>query len=734
MSSDALFLEIQVDGHEIAHHAGVVNSVALTEGSGTFFPACLLNLNDIDGFLTKDLALVDGAELTVTVGLNKSDVNTVTRQYRVFGHKAPSSGAGNTFKLAGIYDAPGYTMSSERESYKGSSAKVIEEIAKKCKLAYEGPGKETKDEQVWLNICKTRSAFVNEITRHGFIDETSAMSSSLSSLGILKYKNFMELIEDTPKFTLSHNTIPAGIVGTGYLVREAKSSSSAGMTNSWQNYGFTKVSHNLSGKYDIEKKLDVNTTAKHLSINAEVAKTVKNSRVEYSKLDCSNVHEKYERAKYQNIRMLALFSEKTSVMLLETTDIQIFDTVLYKQSDQLLYEPSTFTDNYIVIGKTVYVKNGRIYAERLELVRMSVNNTGQSKLATQSPSTLRLAAGVDSVSNPYLSFSSAAFSVASSIQSAFSFIQAPVSQAMAALGGLASSLASALPGLTSMSNLVATGTAASNAPQVSDLLRNSLIPNTAGTISSLQLFNSTYRGDTGINNSMLTAYTQSVAYATPNSPYFKNFTTQQQGIVQRQIPTLTTQALFAPGGAVDGLSLGFPALATVANACRVYNTINASLKADSGSYHPEDISEFDAQVTALNTEHEQLNTNLQTTWNNSIAISNMETHTTNVQPGPYIDSDHLDEFLRLSNESIVWVRSSTSALPISESSQKFSRIVQVRDDNGDLKYVALQKLSGEANLAHDVGPVALSSLTTETTFLTANVIKLTRVPSENTLT
>lgn len=383
--SGRIFIQIKIDGSPIPDAPNLVSRLTMTEGGGALTPAIELLLNDYSGVLNRELALTDGNELLITVGKSPEDAETQSRQYRLFGSKQKTSISGPQIQAIGIYDAPSYISGSVRESFEANTQDVLKSIAAKCKLKFKTGSSVTEDKQIWLNCCKNRAMFVQDTIRHGRVNDTSAMLAALTSLGELRYFNLSELIEtpkDQIKHMFVHNTEQAPSPGMKvYQVRQAFDSSNAGLMNTWQNYGSTRVAHSLEGLTQVFDKIDVFTASGFLPINEQVAKTIQKSRMDYSPLDCGNNHKNYYRALYQNLRLLALFSEHVSILTYDITDVQPMDVVIYRQANADPSLPVNKSDIYVVTAKTILVKGGANYAERIELVRRSLSEKGETKLA-----------------------------------------------------------------------------------------------------------------------------------------------------------------------------------------------------------------------------------------------------------------------------------------------------------------------------------------------------------------
>lgn len=385
-----IFIDVQIDKTPLDNSPNAFSTLILTESVAGLFPAAFLTLNDHSGQLNRQLALTESNEVLVTVGRTPNDLNTISRQYRVYQPKQAMTGFGPQIKVSCIYDAPKFISEGANETYMGTSSQVLQQVADKCKLYYCGPekynGRTMNDSQRWWNINRSRAAFAQQnVARHGYQDPHSAMCAAVTSMGELRYRNLMDVIE-TPMdqipwlFVHSSPTSEEDRKKRVYLVDAAQSHSDAGLMNSWQNYGSTRIVHSRSGVDSIESAVDVKTSGKYLAINDQVAQTVGRARYDHSLLDCGNVNEKYERAFYQNTKQLGLFSERVSVLCSEPTSVQLLDPVIYRQSFSDLSETASTSDVYLVVAKTLYVKGGIYYAERLELVRMSLTEKGESAL------------------------------------------------------------------------------------------------------------------------------------------------------------------------------------------------------------------------------------------------------------------------------------------------------------------------------------------------------------------
>lgn len=385
--SDRVFVSLKIDGQELPY-ANLLN-ITLAEGNGALIPAFQIDLTDPTSLLASSNVLTEGNTVDVLVSRSHTDTQAIHRKYRIFSPKRENNTFNPTLSIVGILNSPLYITASKIESYRGSSDTALKQLAQRCGLRYSGPsdfnGKTMADQQAWLNVCKNRASFAQDVAKHGWADDNSGMSLTLTSLGEMRYRNLIDVI-NTPaskiKFVFYHSAMTSSDDSgrKGYVVRQVNDRSVAGVMSSWLNYGNTRVQNSLEGESVVVDKLAVKLPGPYLPINSSVSDTVGRARVDYAPIDCGNVHEKYQNAFYQNMRIRALFSERLSLLVNDVTEVELYDPVIYRQADADVASPIKNSDIYIVIGKTVAVRGGIHYAERIELARMSLTMKGNTDL------------------------------------------------------------------------------------------------------------------------------------------------------------------------------------------------------------------------------------------------------------------------------------------------------------------------------------------------------------------
>ena len=388
---DIAYVSLIIDGVEISKAPNAINTIILVEGNGTAVPSIKMILNDSVSQFNSQRTFSDGNKIELTIARSPNDAQSAPRKYRIYSTRYTNTYVGPVIDIIGILDAPKYIAAAKIEAFKGNSSDVLAKVANESGLTFDGPtnfnGKVPKDQQTWLNVCKNRAAFVLETTRRSWIDEHSCMSAIVSSYGKLIYRNLMDVINEKPekiKYVFLYNCAPSNEEKNKkiYNVRETADRSSSGFATHWQNYGSKRVINKISGETDKVDELKVVTPGSYLSINSEVKSDVQKARFDYAPIDCGNTHDNFENAVYQNVKLLALFSEKISILVDSVTDVQLFDPVSFRQSDIDPQKQIKSSDTYIVIGKSIQLAGGVFYNERLELARMSLTMKGSADLAS----------------------------------------------------------------------------------------------------------------------------------------------------------------------------------------------------------------------------------------------------------------------------------------------------------------------------------------------------------------
>lgn len=408
------FCTLDIDGSPMPPSMNMIENIWIMEGFGMGVPAMKLSLYDEKETLSRDLNLKNGT--TITLRMGKTAETAPEYKFRVFGWTRPRNSSGKVLHIVCTYNAPKFSAGSFAESFDANSSVVMQQLAELSGLQYEGPAKPTNDTQIWLNLNTTRLGFSEDMAMRGYVDDTSCMARCVRMDGTLVYKDLMAVMNETPKQTLVHNKDGAGATGTSVDVRSAKDMSVSGLFTHFVNYGHKLFGHTFANELtglSIET-MDINAPAAGVPVNTDILAQLKErgARVSYSGLDPGtgpdegfNIHEHYERAYYQNVRLLSLFSERVVALTDTATDIKTFSSIDFQQGagakGDVQPASNDIAGRYIVGGKTIMIKGGKKYAEIIYLYRPFLSEQGNpSGISQPKKQGNASASGVDQTSRP----------------------------------------------------------------------------------------------------------------------------------------------------------------------------------------------------------------------------------------------------------------------------------------------------------------------------------------------
>lgn len=373
-----VYCEIDIGNAPMPATPNLVDSINIIEGFGQPVPVLEMYLYDQTGSLADEFALMEGKRIVVNIG--KSADQTTKREFRVFGFSSLDTHAGPRLRVVCILDAYKFVAESVSKAFSGTSADAIRRVASECGLQYDGP-ESAADEMIWLNVCQNYLSFTEDVALHGYMGKKSCMYRILDSKKRLIYKDLFSQLAQAPEFRLMHNAVP-GDDSKDFIIREMNTLSRGGIVSHWLNYGQAQYEHDLSGE-----------TVETLKLNAPITKGFPvhevRDELEYSRKDmiwpdsgtkaskAGNVHRNYRQAYYQNKRFYALFTDGLSCLMDQFTDLTIAYPVKLECMDLKsgdFVQNERYSGSYLLTNKTIHIKNGVRYHEKLTVGRPNVGN------------------------------------------------------------------------------------------------------------------------------------------------------------------------------------------------------------------------------------------------------------------------------------------------------------------------------------------------------------------------
>lgn len=384
------FFEIEIEGSNVPPTMNMLDTIMIHEGIGIAIPTLHMLLHDQNGSLYRDLNLSNMTKIIITMA--KTRETAKKKKFRLFGTRKESTSAGPILIVDCILDIPKWSTGSYCEPFVGTSSTAIGGAAAAAGMRYSGPRVPPADTMNWLNVNQTRSGFSEDVAMRGYCSDSSAMSRAVLSDSSVRYRDLMDTIKQEPTTVFLQSVPQASAKGKkSFSIRETKDSSISGFFTHYVNYGWKQADHSLNAAgQQLIKEYNAQVMGKALPINEEVRAMIPGARVSYVGDDpgtmpkpASNIHQFYEKAFYQNLRGLGLFSEKTTVLTDFFTEVEVFDPIDYMQQEQ---QGTKFVDvpgmsgRWLVAGKVMFIKNGHKYSEVFDLIRPFINQVGATNM------------------------------------------------------------------------------------------------------------------------------------------------------------------------------------------------------------------------------------------------------------------------------------------------------------------------------------------------------------------
>lgn len=388
---DIAYCTLDIEGSRIPPTMNFIDSIFIQDGFAVSIPVLQLVLADERNTLAEEMNLVDGTLITIKIAKTREKVQT--RKFRVWGYKKQTTAKGPKLVCTAILDCPKWSAGVFTESVRGTSDSVIGAMASRAGLTYSGPPA-CDDVQTWLNVNKTRSAFSEDVAIRGYGSGQTCMYRLLTMDYEVRYRDLFAVLKQPPKWSFLQNTPADAAKATPVVVRETQDASASGFATHMMNYGQKQYEHSLNEAGQMSNlTLDAPLLGKALPVNADVRGQIaeRGAKVNYTGFDtgtepapASNLHQNYEKAFYQNMRFLGLFSERVVLLSDECTEVTTFDCAEYQHANQdnQTFKPSAqLGGNWLVGGKTQWIKAGHKFSEVYYLYRAALMETGSTATA-----------------------------------------------------------------------------------------------------------------------------------------------------------------------------------------------------------------------------------------------------------------------------------------------------------------------------------------------------------------
>jgi len=310
---------------------------------------------------------------------------------------------------------------SENIAYRGTSLKVLQKIAKKCELGFLSNIDNTDDEMLWINTNKYNSDFINDITKHSYLDDNSILYSFIDLYYALNYMDIgKQLLDDTFKQTniwTLPNLIPGdedkeivtpllitnhpNMIGSNsfivkYYINNDPRDINWDIGYTSYNYTYNKTENNCMNT-EVEQQIDNDITDK--MIMKSLDKELYNKKNYIGKQDNDNVHSNYLIAMKHNENNLRFLTNSKMTIIIYTTNmslyrLQLVEVVIYELANMKKMNVTSSTNDgstdndsesdsyrinnkisgkWLIIGINYTFNKGEI-SQEVSLVRRYMNN------------------------------------------------------------------------------------------------------------------------------------------------------------------------------------------------------------------------------------------------------------------------------------------------------------------------------------------------------------------------
>lgn len=351
---------IFINGREfVLDNGNTLNSVHISASTLYRLPVMQIRFLDALNIMPR-YGLQDNVQLQI----NLDGLYQTVRTFRVLNWKSSPVGDGFSYVVNCYWDAPKYWAGSGKAGFTGTSSEVLRQIATLTSLRQYPKNAATSDSMTWMQANMSYSQFARHIARHGYISDTSHMMLAVDSLGYLRYLDLnalhMERVQVTP-------TPPPAESGA-LLITDFQPMTRSGFNNvvgGYRNERFVQqaLASNASAA---ETRLMLKSDAQFPLVNAGVRDDIGRGPISYSPIDYGNVHPKYERARYQNIRYNLLKSMSGQFLFGFQTPLEPGNQLVFTQvSDR---NASDYDGVYTVTEKIIFIQ-GSSYNEKIMAVK-----------------------------------------------------------------------------------------------------------------------------------------------------------------------------------------------------------------------------------------------------------------------------------------------------------------------------------------------------------------------------
>ena len=357
-------IEVSVLFGELNYPLGQLNSLNfLHMGSSIrmLVPTLCIGITDQMGIMNTGI-LKDGLQIRVVIKPVGS-TESMTHRFVLSGLKYTNTGMGTQFTVYGYGGNTLYFAGTSTEGIRASSNEVIEQIANRCGLTYDGT--DTNDVQLWMPQNRLNSVFARRTAGAGYVDNRSLMKLGLCMNGTLRYKNLNSVTD--LKLRLLQGKTEKGFLP---IVDHAPKVEN-GSSNVFSGYALQRFKQSTETP-GVEDTLTFIPDSRTPMIDVEMKSRIKRGLADFGPLDFGNTNESYDKALYQNRRYSSLYSVGCDFLTVYHSGLLLLDRIEFTGEQESGETNDSVTGQYVVSGHAILVQ-GPNYYEKIEGFRQGTN-------------------------------------------------------------------------------------------------------------------------------------------------------------------------------------------------------------------------------------------------------------------------------------------------------------------------------------------------------------------------
>lgn len=380
-------LSLRVDGVEVPLGNSRQAKVIINQSCRQLVPAMKCELPDFANVFGQQVPINDGSAIEIELNDDRQAAFNGSTVFNTFGtpHRQPA-GQYMQYTVVGLLDAPLYLRGNPEKSITGSSADVMRAVAQRMDFKYNEKIV-TNDHMMWRPGRETWGTFTGKTAQHGWIGEQSALLHAVDEQRNLRYVDVNDLFANA---AIKAHLIYGGSSNISpniprYLCTQYKAVNRSGMLNHWLGFGYRMTQSNITGgTTDSYSKIKGMTVNNSLDISKSTLKELNGrARIDLPPLNTGNTHDNFLRARHQNMRGLATYSQNVYVLIPMTTGLNLLDLIEF-EAGAANYTDESVSGIYAVTNMTRMMANSRYY-EKIELTAAGPQTTNPDLAGVNAP-------------------------------------------------------------------------------------------------------------------------------------------------------------------------------------------------------------------------------------------------------------------------------------------------------------------------------------------------------------